>query len=425
MTTGGEYMNKLIYRTSSQQLNHLTKSQYETLRLLCHTAKNMYNVGVYNVRQHYFDTKEYLPYEKNYHLSKLNENYKILNSNMAQQILRQVDVSFKSFFGLLKLAKRGSYDYKSINLPRYLEKDGFYPLVISQFKINNNGYLTIPMSRSFKKEHDALIIKTPSSLKGKTIKEIKIMPKFNARFFEIRYIYEIEVIQRKPNNQNALAIDLGIDNLCTCTANNGKSFIIDGKRIKSVNQWFNKENARLQSIKDKQKLKIITKKQALLYRNRNNKVKDYINKTVRYIINYCIAEDIGIIILGYNKGFQFSPDLGKRNNQKFTNLPLGVIKSKLKYLCNEYGIALKIQEESYTSKADFLANDEIPKYDSKVEKKYHFSGKRITRGQYQSSTGVVLNADVNGSFNIMRKSNTTNINLVYNEYLNPKRIRIA
>lgn len=415
-----------MYLCVKQQLKNLSKQEYLDLKELCHIAKNLYNVGLYNVRQYYFDTKEYLNYEKNYYICKDNENYKLLNSNMAQQILKEVDGVFKSFFGLIKLAKKGKYNFSSINLPKYLKKDGFTTLVIGFVRINGNELL-IPYSREYKKTHSPIKITIPPMLVDKKIKEIKIIPKSNARFFEIQYTYEVEEIQSNLDDKKALAIDIGLNNLATCITNEGKSFIIDGKRLKSINQWFNKQNSKFQSIKDKQKIKGITKKQSIIANNRNNKINDYINKTCRYIINYCIENKIGNIVIGYAETLQKNINIGKKNNQNFVNVPVGNIKEKLEYLCNLYGINFVKQEESYTSKASFFDNDAIPKYNDDNPKTYTFSGKRVKRGLYKTSKGYYLNADVNGALNILKKSSVVELNFLYSrgEVDTPVRIRIA
>ncbi len=254
-----------------QQVKQLSKEDYKNLRELCHIAKNLTNEAIYNVRQYYFKESNYLNYEKNYALLKTSENYKTLNSNMAQQILKEVDGMFQSFFGLIKLAKKGRYSFKDTKLPKYLPKDGFVTLVIGFVRLKENQ-LTIPYSQKYKKEHKGITINIPPKLVGKKVKEIKIIPKSKARFFEIQYVYETEEIQSNLDINHALAVDFGIDNLATCVTSEGKSFIIDGKRLKSVNQWFHKENARLQSIKDKQNFgKGCTNKQEQIRRNRNNK----------------------------------------------------------------------------------------------------------------------------------------------------------
>ena len=417
-----------MYLTIKQQVKHLTKEEYNILRELCRTAKNLTNQAIYNVRQHYLQEKQYLRYESNYHELKNSDNYKLLNSNMAQQTLKDVDQMFKSFFALIKLAKQGKYNFKHIRMPRYLSKNGYSNLVIAQFRIKDDNILTIPYSNSFKKKYETKIhIKVPKILEDKKIKEIQIIPKFNARFFEIQYTYEIKEEDIKLNTNNALAIDLGVNNLCTCVTNIGKSFIVDGKKLKSINQFFNKQNAKLQSIKDKQNIKRQTKQQYLISRKRKNRVDDYINKTCRYIINYCLINYIGTLVIGYNQSFQNKTNLGRKNNQIFTQLPFGKIREKLEYLCKRYNINYILQEESYTSKASFFDNDELPIYNADNPQTYEFSGKRIKRGLYQTKNNYLFNADCNGALNILRKSKAVDVTILCcrGELDTPKRIRIS
>ena len=415
-----------MYLTVKQQVKHLSKQEYLDIKELCHVAKNLTNEAIYNIRQYYFINNGYLSYEKNYKLLKSSDNYKILNSNMAQQILKEVDGSFKAFFNLLRLAKQGKYNYKDIRLPHYLPKDSFTTLVIGFVRIKDNKLL-IPFSNLYKKTHKPISINMPPILADKKIKEIRIIPKVNARFFEIQYTYEEYIEQKKLNKDKALAIDLGINNLCTCVTSNGSSFIIDGKRLKSINQWYNKVNAKLQSIKDKQGIDNITLRQSIILNNRNNKLNDYMNKTARYIIDYCINNDIGTLVVGYNETFQRNSDIGKRNNQNFVNIPYGKLRDKLEYLSKLYGINPIKQEESYTSKASFFDKDNIPIYSDNNHNIYSFSGKRIKRGLYKTGTNKLINADINGALNIMRKSSVVDMNILYSrgEVDTPIRIRIA
>ena len=416
-----------MYFTIKQQVKQLSKEDYKNLRELSHIAKNLTNEAIYNVRQSYFNEGKYLNYEKNYALLKNSENYKSLNSNMAQQILKEVDSMFQSFFGLIKLAEKGRYSFKDVKLPYYLPKDSFTTLVIGFVRFNGNQ-LTIPYSQSYKKGHKGITINLPPKLAGKKVKEIRIIPKSKARFFEIQYCYEAEEIQSNLDENHALAIDLGVDNLAACVTSKGKSFIIDGKRLKSINQWFHKENARLQCIKDKQKFgKKSTNKQQTIRRNRNNKVNDYMNKSARMIINYCLNNDIGTLVCGYNKTFQRNSDIGKKNNQNFVNIPFGKLREKFRYLCKLYGIKYIEQEESYTSKASFFDEDIIPVYNQDTPQTYTFSGKRIKRGLYQCGNGKTLNADINGALNILRKSNVVSLTGLYDrgELDTPIRIRVA
>lgn len=414
-----------MYLTLKQQVKHLSKKEFRNLKYLCHIAKNLKNQAIYNVRQHYFNNKKYLSYNENYKMLKNSENYKKLNSNMAQQILKEVDESFKSFFVLLKLAKNGQYNGK-IKLPNYLDKDGFTTLVIGFVRLKDD-MLIVPYSNSFRKAHKEIAIKLPPVLKDKKIKEIRIIPKQYSRYFEIQYIYEVEEVQRELNKENVLGIDLGIDNLCTCVTNTGASFIIDGRKLKSTNQYYNKINAKLQSIKDKQKIERTTLRQKRITRKRNNRINDYLSKAARTIVNYCLNNDIGKLVLGYNEDFQRNSNIGSINNQNFVNIPYRKLRDKLIYLCKLYGIEFKLQEESYTSKASFFDGDEIPIYDKENPQEYIFSGKRIKRGLYQTSTGKLINADCNGALNILRKSKVVDLSVLYNrgELNTPKRIRVV
>lgn len=151
----------------------------------------------------------------------------------------------------------------------------------------------------------------------------------------------------------------------------------------------------------------------MLVRDRNNKVNDYMNKAARKVIDYCIVNNIGTLVVGYNETFQRSSNLGKVNNQNFVNIPYGGLRFKLEYLCKLNGIHFVKQEESYTSKASFWDKDKISVYNDNNSKKYLFSGKRIHRGMYQRTNGSRLNADVNGALNILNKSNVVSLEGLY------------
>ena len=415
-----------MYLTIKQQPK-LSKTNYDILLELSRYAKNLFNEALYSCRQYYFNEGTYLRYEENYHLLKSSDNYRMLNSNMAEQILKEVDGSLKAFFMLLAKAKKGSYSYKDIKLPHYLRKEGYYPLTIGFVRISDN-ILVVPMSNSYRKKHSTVEIIIPPMLVGKKIKEIRIIPKSDGRFFEIQYTYEAGLdIKEELDFNKSLSIDVGVNNFVTSITNEGESFILDGRRLKSINQWFNKNNARLLSIKDKQKITFKTKQQASLERKRNNSINDYISKCARHIINYSLEHNIGNIVIGYNPKLQNGTNLGKRNNQTFVNIPFGKLENKLAYLSDYYGIRLIKQDESYTSKASFFDRDDIPSFTNGDEKEYVFSGKRIKRGLYKTSTGSMLNADVNGALNILKKSNVVDLTVLYSrgEVDTPLRIRVV
>ena len=324
-----------MYLVVKQQLNHLSKVEYNVLKEQCRISKNLNNQVLYEIRQKFFSDKSYLNYSEVYKLLKTNNNYKLLQSNMAQHIMKRVDAEFKSFFGSLNSQKVTN----KVNIPHYLPKDGYNQLVIQQINVRN-GKFQMPYSREYAKTHEKFYIRVPSILSDKTIREIKIIPKYNARFFEISYTYEVEDVSKIDlDKTKALAIDLGVSNLCTCVTSDGDSFILDGRKLKSYNQWYNKENARLQSIKDKQKLgKSLTKRQASLLRKRENRIRDYLGKPAKKIINYCLEHNIGNLVLGKNKGFQQKSNMGKVNNQTFVQMPFCKLQQKLEYQCEIYGI---------------------------------------------------------------------------------------
>ena len=414
-----------MYLTIRQQPK-LSKYEYDTLLELCRYAKDLYNEALYNVRQCFFKESRYLNYYENYALLRNSDNYKMLNSNMAQQILKEVDGSFRSFLSLLKLKKERRYN-DIIRIPSYLKKDGYYTLIIGFVRLSENRLL-LPFSNSFRKTHKKMEIKVPPILFGKKVKEIRIIPKSNGRFFEIQYTYEAGLdIKKELDFNKALSIDVGINNLAACVTDEGRSFILDGKRLKSINQWYNRNNSRLQSIKDKQHISVKTKQQSSLERKRNNKANDYISKCARHIIDYCLNNNIGNIVIGYDPAFQKESSLGNRNNQNFVNIPYGRLKDKLSYLSQYYGICLIKQEESYTSKASFFDRDDIPVYNDDNPKEYTFSGTRIKRGLYQTSKGMYLNADINGALNILKKSNVADLSVLYarGQVDSPLRIRLT
>ncbi len=391
-----------MYATQKNQLRRLSKQEFDALRALTRLSKNLFNVALYECRQYFFQERKRLSYESNYHRCKLNENYRLLNTDIAQQTMKVVDRSMRSFLGLLRAISIGRCDQKP-QLPRYLPKEGYFPLIIPRIKLKD-GYLAVPMSREFKKEYGEVKIQLPERLQNRKIKEVRIHPKYSARWFEIEYIYEDQKIETSVDSNKAIALDLGVDNLCACIDTDGHQFLIDGKRLKSINQWYNQQNAYLQSKKDRQGIKSFTHKQAKLYQWRNNCVRDYLNKTARLIINHCLEHQIGKLIVGYNPGIKQEINIGRSNNQNFVQIPFWQLRRKLETLCYRYGIEYTEQEESYTSKASFYDQDEIPVYNADNPSKHKFSGRRIKRGLYRTKKGKhLVSADINGSANILAK----------------------
>ena len=414
-------------KTWKQNLKRLTAGQYHTLRTMCKLSKNIYNQSIYNIRQHYFAEGTYLRYEANYPFIKNEENYKVLGAAVAQQTMKCADNAFKSFFGLLKLAKSGKYASWQIKMPKYLKKDSMYKICLVQAQ-TSDGMLLVPMSYQMKKNnYDSIRIKIPPHLKDKKIRQVHIVPKHDGKYFEAVYMFDdVENEKLVLDSEKALSIDFGVSNLATCVTNQAESFIIDGKKLKSINQWYNKELTRLSSIKDKQKIKSYTNRQYAITNKRNNRVSNYMYNAAKLIIDYCIEHKIGNIVVGYNDGFQARSNLGRVNNQNFVQIPLGKLKSRLEYLSKLNGINFVLQEESYTSRASFFDKDDIPVWNPQKPVETEFSGTRIRRGLYKTKSGTLVNADVNGALNILRKSNVVDLAVLYarGEVNTPLRIRV-
>ena len=407
-----------------QRIEHLSKEEQFILRELCHIAKNLMNEAVHNARQCYFEEKKDLGYEKNYLLLKNGLNYKKLDTNVANGIIKEVDNLFKSFFKSLELEKKEEDSINNCRLPSYLSKDGFAALIIEPIELDENK-ITVPYSDTFKERYKPIKIKMPDVLIDKCIKKVRIIPRSKAKFFEIQYIYENQCLKESSNKNRALSIDLGINNLVTAVSNEGRSFIIDGRKLKSMNQWFNKENNRLQIIKDKQRIQEkMTKNQRALIEKRNRQIGDYMVKAAKKIIDYCILNEIGILVIGYDEAFL---DVNSQDNSGFFNITYGQLYLRLEHLCKLNNIIFVKQEESYTSTASFWDKDEIPVYiaDNNQES-YSFSGERIKRGLYKTANGMLLNADLNGALNILKKSNVVSLDTLYGrgEVDTPVRIRI-
>lgn len=351
---------------------------------LCFKSKNVYNQALYNVRQFYFDNKKYLNYETNYHITKEQECYLYLPTKVFCQTLKMVDKNFKSFFALLK-----NKDVKN-KIPKYLDKE-------------NGRYLTVfPKQaiglKEFKKSGLVHLSKTEIRIKTNIkdfsiIKEVRISPKNG--FYVLEIVYEKQCNESK-NGDLCAAIDLGLNNLATITYSNGLTpNKINGRPLKSMNQYYNKKKAHLQSVLKGNKK--TSKKIQSLNNKRNNKINDYLHKSSRLLVNQLVSQGVSTLVIGKNLNMKQDINIGRVNNQNFTNIPIFTFADMIKYKCELEGINVIYHEESYTSKCSFMDCEEICKHEVYV-------GRRVKRGLFRSSNGTFINADVNGSYNIMKKA---------------------
>ena len=369
---------------------HIIKSNnplFKELDNVCFLSKNLYNKALYLVRQHYFLTKEYLNY---YEISRLMINskdvdYYALPTRVSSQTLMLLDRNFKSFFSLIKKKKNKDYD-KPIRIPKYLDKQGRYIAVFNKYAVSKK-FLKKGL---IKLANISGVVKTKVTIDN--IVEVRILPRNNHYILEVVYIKEEKPLL--PNNGRYAAIDLGLNNLATVCSNVEKPFIINGRPLKSINQRWNKHKANLQSnLKNNRKS---SKQLELITNKRNNRVKDYLHKSSRKIVNFLVSNRISTLVIGYNEEWKQNINIGRINNQSFVTMPFKIFVTQLQYKCKLEGINVILTEESYTSKCSFLDNEPLSKKDV-------YLGKRINRGLFKTSTNKLINADLNGSLNILRK----------------------
>ncbi len=386
------------------QQNLLNPAQFETkvLETLCEQSNKLTNCATYIFRQAFFTFGIVVTdiFEAQSVL-KDNPHYKLLQSQVAQKVIETVGESFKSFKELREMFFKGQL-VNEPKLPNYRKKNGLavitYPKQALKFN-KTKKEVRLPLGNDFKNTFGLkeIWIDFPSNLEFENIKELRVIPK--NLFFYAEWVYKTEKKEVSLDNTRFLAIDHGLNNWLTCLSNIGKSFIVDGRKLKSENQWYNKKVAKIKTGKDKS---YWDDELAKVTETRNRQVRDSVNKAARFIINFCLKNRLGKLIFGWNDRSKDSINIGKKNNQEFVQIPTSRLKERIKQLCEEYGIEFIQTEESYSSKASFLDNDKLFKFGEKP-KDSKFSGKRVKRGLYQASNKKLINADLNACGNIARK----------------------
>jgi putative transposase len=375
-------------KTLRQHIRKLDKETFLELKEMCRNSNSLYNCCLYIIKNYYKETGKYIGQNQLYKEIKNNKHFKYLPAKISQQIVRLVDKNYRSFFALLKKKHNGMYGDK-VNEPRYKKPNSLFNLILPNDQINLiKGKLKITKN-----------IRIPFSYKiDGEIKQCVIKPNNNGKYFMIYLTYEENKKEENDelNDNNYLSIDLGLDNLIACYSNVGHSFIVNGKPLKSYNQYYNKRISKIKSKLEKFNKKKWSNKLSRLSINRENYIHNYINQTISVIIKYCIKHKIKNVIIGYNETWKQEINIGKVNNQKFCNIPHYKLKEKLGYKCYENGINFTMTEESYTSKCSFIDNEELKKHDNYI-------GRRIKRGLFKTKNGLLINADINGACNILRK----------------------
>ena len=355
-------------------------------RDVCRKSGLLYNYVLYLVRQGIFTGNYLKEYDLSAKLGRENQfDFRNLPCHVSQRVVKQVFQNIKSWIKLKKDYEKDPSKYESEpKLPKYKRGDKQNMLVFDTTNCRvKNGYIY------FVKD---IVKPIKTNIGDNKLCQVRVIP--HTSCYAVEVIYEREEQDFNLDKFNVLSIDLGLNNLCTGINNAGlRPFIINGKIIKSFNQWYNKKKAKWMGfVGDKG----TSKRLKWLNNIRNFWIEDKIHKISRWIVNYCVNNNIGSIVIGLNKGWKQNINLGKKTNQKFVEIPFSKLIDKITYKAKLVGINVITTEESYTSKVDHLAFEELKKHDI-------YLGKRKKRGLFQSSTGVLLNADVNGAIGIGRK----------------------
>ena len=372
---------------------------------LCWKSKNMYNYGNYIVRQEFIETSKekeqglretanWIQYNKLFDMVKDSEPYRELGSNVGQATLRKLDKAWKSFFESIK--DYGKHPDKYLGRPKmpgYLPKEsGRYECDLdnNKFKVID-GYVYFCW-KPLKVMNNTFMTNIPE---GTKLMQLRFVPKNGEYIMEV--VYQIDVPDIEDKSERIASIDLGVDNLMTITSNCGvKPLVINGQPLKSIKQYYNKKISEMRSELKKRHNADWSKEMQRFTIKRNNKVDDYIQKATKMVIDFCKENNIDTLVCGYNSGWKQESDMNKKTNQKFVSIPHESIVWRLSYKCETAGILFKTPEESFTSGTSFLDGEES------IKENYDKS-RRVYRGLFVTKKGEEINADVNGSYQIMKK----------------------
>ena len=380
-------------------------SNDERLDKMMSDSLAIYDQTLYYQRQKFFETKEQkkiktYSYNELWNIVKKDSAYKDSNLDISPKTytIRQVSNMWSAYIKARQSYKNNPKKFTGEpKIPSYLYKSKKFNIVqidSSRFrkKDENTNTFNLPCS-DYK-------ISIPKQIKLKDVRQVTIQ-KFYGKI-KINIVYEEREVKKNDYDLNSsIGIDLGVNNLCAITANDKSfSYVINGRPLKSMNQFYNKKLAEMKS-----KLDVCNKGQYTsnsiqrLNEKRHNKIMNYLHNTSRAIVNLCLENKIENIIIGHNNNWKQNSNMSKANNQNFVQIPFNTLINQLQYKSQEYtDLIVSIVEESYTSKCDHLVSEEIKHHEKYV-------GKRVKRGLFKSSTGKLLNADINGAIGMLRKAN--------------------
>jgi putative transposase len=363
-------------------------------------SKNLYNAALYMVRQAFIREGKYLNYCTMDRLMQHHEAYQALPRKVSQWVLKGLHHNWLSFFEALKAYKEDLSKFTGRpKLPKYKHKTEGRNLLVYTVQAISKPELAKGV---VKPSRLAITVKT----KQQRIKQVRIVPRRG--FYVVEVVYEREPIQAQVDPALCVGIDLGVTNVAAI-ASNRVGFVprlVNGRPLKACNQWYNKRIKDLKKLLPKEDRERVTRHMQRITTKRNRQIDHYLHTASRRIIDFLVEEGVGTVIIGLNPLWKQEVDLGKRTNQNFVSIPHSRFIDMLTYKATLVGIQVEVREESYTSKASFLDLDPIPDYKPDDQEVHLFSGKRIGRRNrlYRAKDGKIISADVNGAYNILRKS---------------------
>jgi len=385
-----------------------TDARFDLIDRAAFASKNLYNAALYEIRQYYIFCGKYLNYEANDKRMQKHEAYRSLPRKVSQQVLKLLDKNWKSYFAAIKAYNEDPSKFRCHpRMPGYKDKkEGRNVLVYTMQAISKTA-LRVGI---IKPSQLGIEIRT----RQRNIDQVRIVPK-KAGCYVVEVVYTIDSVQKEVNPLVA-SVDIGVNNLVALTSNK-RGFVprlVNGRQIKSVNQYYNKQIRKMQ--KKMSSNHHTSRELERVAAKRTRRIDHYMHTASRRLIDLLVAEGIGTLVIGKNPCWKQECKMSRKNNQHFVALPHARFIDMLTYKAKLVGITVLVQEESYTSKASFLDLDPIPVYgedededqdweqDQEKKKKHVFSGQRVKRGLYKASNKRKFNADINGSYNIMRKA---------------------
>jgi putative transposase len=368
--------------------------RYAVIDRAAFASKNLYNASLYEMRQAYIFHSERLSYEEMDKRMKHHEAYRALPAKVSQQVLRLLAKNWKAYFAALDAYHEDPSQFLGRpGLPGYLDKQQGRSILIYTIQAISKTALKRGEIRP-----SSLPIMVPTQQRN--VDQVRIVPRKG--YYVVEVVYERQTKPAPVDPALMASIDIGVNNLAAVTSNKPGLVprIVNGRPLKSINQYYNKRKADLQQLVKNEQW---TARMERMTTKRTRRIDHYLHAASKQIMELLVSEGIGTLIIGKNPNWKQECEMRKKDKQHFVQIPHARFVDMLCYKAKLVGIGVILQEESYTSKASFLDGDAIPTYGNE-QGEPKFSGTRVKRGLYKASTGLTFNADINGSYNILRKA---------------------